>query len=139
MDNSIEEGLTGRVWKFGCNWKGNRRSFYDFIKSKNIVIGRARCPYSVGDLVIITEGFTVKAIAKVTSQRFLITTKPGYRFLEKDYSIDYDEFTFFAKADWYELPKNKIFQYQMQRGAVRVRKPEIIKKTFEFWNNRNSK
>lgn len=138
MNNLIENGLTGRVWKFGCNWKRNPRSFYDFIKGENIVIGRNRCPYSVGDLVLITHGFTVNAIAKVTSERFSITTKPEYKSLEKEYSIDYESSTFFANADWYEL-KGKSFQYQMQRGAVRVRKPEIIKHTFELWNNQNSK
>lgn len=139
MNNLIERGLTGIVWKFGCNWAGNPRSFYDFIKGKNIVIGRTRCLYSVGDLVLITEGFKVKAIAKVNSQRYEITSKPEYRFLEEEYSIDYSEFTFFAKAEWYELPKDRIYQYRMQKGAVRVHKPETIKKTLELWSNRKPK
>ncbi len=138
MNKQDKERLSIKVWKSGCNWKGCERSFYGFIKREGIVICGNRFPFEVGDLVAITEGFTVKAIAKVLSQRFPITTKPEYKSLEKEYFIDYKDSTFFAKAKWYELPKNKIFIYKVQRGAARVHKPEIIDKAFELWNGRNS-
>lgn len=140
MNNQIEKGLTGRVCKFGCNWAGCEQSFYDFIKKEKIVIGRTPLPYNVGDLILITEGFTVKAIAKVTSQLYEITTKPEYKFVNEEFCIDYDEFTFFANAEWYELPpEGAIFEYRLQRGYANVRNPQIIQKTFQLWNNRNSK
>ncbi len=139
MNKQDKERLSTKVWKSGCNWKGCERSFYSFIKREGIVISGNRFPFEVGDLVAITEGFTVIAIAKVLSQRFPITTKPEYKSLEKEYFIDYEDSTFFAKAEWYVLPKDKIFTYKVQRGAARVRKTEIIDKVIEFWNNRDSK
>ena len=139
MNNQIENGLTGRVCKFGCNWTGCEQSFYDFINQDKIVIGRIALPYNVGDLILITEGFTVKAIAKVTSQRYEITTKPEYEFVNGAFCIDYDESTFFANAEWYELPEDEVFQYRLQRGFANVRNPQIIEQTFELWKNRNSR
>lgn len=67
------------IWKFGCNW-GRRENpnFYEFINAEKIVIGRERFRYSPGDLVLITEGFTVKAIAKVEEEPQPITANPYY-------------------------------------------------------------
>ncbi len=139
MNKQNDESLAGEVWKFGCNWKNCERSFYDFIKSKGIIFGIDKFKSDVGDLVLINEGFKVKAIAKVLEEPVSITTKPEYEALEKEFHIVYEDSTYYAKADWYELPKDKIFEYKLQRGGAKVRKPEIIKKAFELWNNRTSK
>ncbi len=50
------------VWKHGCNWNRSKKSYYDFIKNKQIVFGSDKFKFGVGDLVMITEGFKVKAI-----------------------------------------------------------------------------
>lgn len=127
-----------KIWKFGCNW-GNRQnpSFYEFIKEENIVIGREKSKYSAGDLVLITDGFTVKAIAKVLEEPQPITINDDYIVLTQKYKVTRDDLTIFAKAEWYELPEDKIFQYLSQRGSGKVRKTDIIKTTFEFWNKRS--
>ena len=138
MNKQDRERLSTKVWKFGCNWKNCERSFYDFIKNKGIIFGIDKFRSNVGDLVLINEGFKVKAVAKVLEEPISITTKPEFAALEKEFYIAYEDSTYFAKAEWYELPKDKIFEYKVQRGGARVRKPEIIDKAFELWNNRNS-
>lgn len=126
------------IWKFGCNW-GNRQnpSFYGFIKEENIVIGREKSRYSAGDLVLITDGFTVKAIAKVLQEPQPIIINNDYIVLTKKYAVTRDDLTISAKAEWYELPEDKIFQYLSQRGSGRVRKTDIIETTIELWKNRS--
>ena len=94
--------------------------------------------YNVGDLILITEGFTVKAIVKVTSQRYEITTKAEYEFVNEAFCVDYNELTFFANAEWYELAEDEVFQYRLQQGYANVQKKLIREQTFELWNNRNS-
>lgn len=138
MNNQNGEELSGDIWKFGCNWKHCERSYYNFIKSKGIIFGIDKFRCDVDDLILINEGFKVKAIAKVLEEPIPITTKPEYEILVEKYYIDYEDSTYFAKADWYELPEDKVFIYKVQRGGAKVRKPEIIEKTFELWNNRNS-
>lgn len=125
------------IWKFGCNWGGRQNpSFYDFIKAEKIVIGRERCRYAEGDLVLITEGYTVKAIAKVREEPQPITNNPKYRFLSENHNVTWDNQTIFAKAEWYELPVDEIFQYIVQRGAAKVHQPEIKETAFDLWNSR---
>jgi len=125
------------IWKFGCNWGGRKNpSFYEFIKSENVVIGRERCRYKEGDLVLITEGFTVKAIAKVNEEPQPITTKLSFRILSENYNVDGNEQTIFAKAEWCELSEDEIFIYPVQRGAVEVRQDKIKNKAVELWNKR---
>lgn len=127
------------VWKFGCNWGGRQNpNFYEYIKAEKIVIGRERFRYGEGDLVLITEGFTVRAIAKVKEEPQPITSHPTYIGLSDNYNVTWDELTILAKAEWYELPEDEIFQYLAQRGSGRVRQPEIIETTLELWDNRKS-
>src|SRR5690348_10176790 len=120
MSKQDRQRLSTKVWKFGCNWAGCERSFYEFIKDNEVVIGYDKFKYDIGDLVVISEGHTVKAIAKVLGERVPITSKPEYKFLEKDYRIDYKDWTYLSNAEWYELPKNEIFKYKVQRGGARI-------------------
>ena len=120
------------VWKFGCNWEANPNSFYDMIKNDGIVIGRAsQTPYEKGDLVLITEGFKVKAIAQVDSDPRPITDYEKYAYVQKKYSIKFDKKTTVSKALWYELPPDQRYEYRCQRGAVRVRNKAVLDRT---WN-----
>lgn len=134
---SKSEALTGVIWKFGTNW-GSRLnpSFYDFIKGKRIVIGRARFAYSPGDLVIVTEGFAVKAIARVKEEPKRLIENANYYDLFEEYNVPYDELVIYAKAAWHELEMEEIFQYKVQRGAARVNESKVKEKVFELWNKR---
>ncbi|MBS1793287.1 MAG: hypothetical protein JSS81_05505 [Acidobacteria bacterium] len=133
--NKVSDDIT--IWKFGCNWGGRQNpNFYEFIQEEKIVIGRERFRYAEGDLVLITDGFTVKAIVKVLEEPASITTNSKYRVLADTYNVAWDNRTIFAKADWYELPENLIFQYLAQRGSGRVRKREIKEIALNLWNER---
>ncbi|MBK8467561.1 MAG: hypothetical protein IPL32_17230 [Chloracidobacterium sp.] len=122
------------VWKFGVHFGGgNNPSHYDFIKEEGIAIGhRPHAPFSNGDLVIITDGFTVKAIVGIVEEPWPITDKPGYAFVEEAYNITYGPDTIVAKAEWYDFP----FWYQLVRAGNQVHDPERIRVIENIWNNR---
>lgn len=125
------------IWKFGCNWGGHENSFYEFIRDEKIVIGRLeRVPYEVDDLVLITSGYTVLAIARVKEKPRSIM-KSGYRFVEGQYGIEWATNTIYSTAEWYVLPANRQFEYRCQRGAVRVRMQEVLDTATGLWNRKN--
>ena len=129
-----------RIWKFGCNWGGRQNpNFYEFIETERIVIGREQFRYAEGDLVLITNGFIVRAIAKVKEEPQPITDNPDYFVLSENYNVTWDNQTIFARADWYQLPKDEIFKYKVQRGAAEVCQPNTIEIALELWNSRKSK
>ena len=124
------------IWKHGCNWNSAKNSYYDFIKRKQIVFGSDRFRFEVGDLVMITEGFKVKAIAKIEKTPKPITENPEYKSLFEEYKIPFENWVNFARAEWYELPENEVFKYPVQRGAAKVRKPNVKEKAADLWENR---
>jgi predicted ATPase len=124
------------IWKLGCNWGSGAPSFYEFIKKESIVIGTESFNYREGDLVLITEGFTVYAIAKIVESPTKITDEKKYQEPCDDYEIDYNSSITYAKAEWYELPKTEIFIYQLQSGIRKVHKQDVIEKTINIWENR---
>jgi hypothetical protein len=130
--------IQNKVWKWGSNWGGKQNaSHYGFMSDEEIVVGIDRFKYSTGDLVIITDGFTVKAIAMIEEEPTAITENPQYSFVEDKYKIAYKDWVNYAKAEWYELPKDKVFEYKVQRGAAKVHKPDIKETVLKLWNNRN--
>ena len=133
MNNEIE------IWKWGSHWGGrnNANSHYDYMKEKEIVFGRDDYKYSVGDLVIITDGYTVKAITMIEEEPKSITENSDYPHINENYSIDHEGGAIYAKADWYELPDDEVFSYEREAGKGRVRQSEIIEKVLKLWNSRN--
>lgn len=124
------------IWKFGCNWSGNPIDFYDFIRDESIVLGYSpEVPYQLDDLVLITKGFQVWAIVQVDETPRPVT-ESQYVVEMYEHGIEWANTTIFAIAEWYELPTDRQFIYRCQRGAVRVRKQEILDLTAELWNNR---
>ena len=128
------------IWKWGSHWGGrqNANSHYDYMKEKGIVFGRDDYMYSVGDLVIITDGFTVKAITMIEEEPKSITKNSDYPFINENYNIDHQGGAIYAKAEWYELPDDEIFYYKRQAGKGRVRKSDISENTQELWKKRKS-
>jgi hypothetical protein len=124
------------VWKHGCNWARNPNSFYDFIRDEELVIGDNRhIPFQRDDLVLISEGYTVRAIAKVLADPTPITQYPDYTYLNQRYGIDYVPKTMIARAEWYELPTP--FLYEIERGAHRVKKESILNQAISAWDQRH--
>jgi hypothetical protein len=123
----------------GVNWGGRQNpSFYDFARDNQIVIGIEKFRYAVNDLVIITDGFTVKAITKVLEEPRPLVENTDYYVLFEKYNVHFEDWVIYAKAEWYELNKADFFQCKIQRGAGRVNHPETRARILELWNNRNS-
>jgi hypothetical protein len=88
-----------------------------------MVIGVNDRMYSIGDLVIITEGQTVLSIGKV-----LEAPSPSVNFPESEadfdsHKIDYDSNVNISKVEWYELSEDEVFTYPLQQGICRVHAP----------------
>lgn len=129
--------LTGTLWKLGCNWGSGKPSFYDLIKEKEIVIGVEDKKFDIGDLILVCEGHTVRALARVEKTPISVTTNLELQKLFSDFQIDYNDWINYAESEWYELKEDEIFQYQLQQGIVRVKNREIYEKALHLWNNRN--
>lgn len=139
-ESEHEEQLTGTVWKLGCNWGGRQNpSFYSFIKNEGIAIGIERLRYSKGDLLLIADGFTIKAIAKIQEEPKQLTRNSAYNALFDHYRVEEEHNPIYAKAEWYELNPSEVFQYKMQRGGCKVNQPEIKEKATELWSQREHK
>lgn len=115
--------LTGNVWKLGCNWGKGAPGFYEFIKSHSVVIGVNDRMYSIGDLVIITEGQTVLSIGKVLEAPSPSTNYPEFEADFDSHKIDYDTNVNISKVEWYELSEEEVFTYPLQQGICRVHAP----------------
>lgn len=125
------------IWKHGCNWEKSPNSYYEFIRNRNIVLGSTLFKWKVGDLVMITEGFKVRAIVLVEEKPVKITEEPKFKFLFEKYRVPFEDWVNYAKAEWCELPKEKVFEYKVQRGAAKVHKEDIKEIVLNLWNNRN--
>lgn len=116
------------LWKLGCRWGSNTPLFYDFIKENNIVIGWEDKRYNVGDWLLITDGFTVLAFAKVIEEPKSCLEYPE---LEQDFlklKIPYEKGLIFSKAHWVVLKDEDHFNYELRQGIVRVNSPEVKNK-----------
>ncbi len=128
--------LSGNVWKLGCQWGSKKPSFYELIKERAIVIGVEDKLYSPGDLIVVTEGYTVRALAKVLEVPKSVTDASE---LEEDFAtkeIEYEPWVKFANAEWYELEPDEVFTYQLQQGICRVNVPYVRNKAITIWNDR---
>jgi predicted ATPase len=127
------------IWKLGCNWGSGSPSFYEYIKKEKIVIGTDEYRYKVGDLIVVTQGFTVYAIAKVLAPMTPVTENTKFSTDLDEFEVDIEKWVFVASADWYELSKTEVFTYELQQGIRRIRKQEIKEKVIDIWENRNAK
>ena len=136
--NMNEVSITGNIWKLGCNWGSGKPSFYNYIKEENIIIGVEDKKYSIGDLIVVTEGHQVKAIARINENPKPVTSninlKPSFDNLE----IEYDTWVNYANSEWYELEKDDTFSYQLQQGICKVQNRDIRNKVIDLWNSRNA-
>jgi hypothetical protein len=128
--------LTGNVWKLGCNWGKKKPSFYEMIKTHSIVIGVSDRLYSPGDLIVITEGFTIKALGKVLEIPKSVTIDDKFKDEFAKYEIPYESNVNYAKVEWYELSIDEVFTYELQQGICRVNAPNVRNRAISIWNDR---
>ena len=127
-----------QIWKLGCNWGSHEPSFYELLKKEKIVLGITKKGfYQKNDLILITEGFTVRAIGQIKS------SKPkmfGKRLIEKfkKFNVFNSSDIYYSEVEFYELSQSNIFNYELQQGIIKVRSFPILVKTDNLWNNRNN-
>lgn len=124
------------VWKLGCNWGKGAPSFYEYIKTEKIVISTVEYDYKPEDLVLITEGFTVYAIAQVKSSPKPVTERENLEEPFDSLEIDYDNNVTFASAEWYELPETQVFTYDLRQGIRKVQSVDVRNKAIDIWESR---
>ncbi len=113
-------------WKLGCNWGKGKPNFYDLLKKKSIVIC-AEHDMQIGDIVAVTSGYTVIALAEIIADKCSVTTVPELESDFSSYEIDYEDWNYIAKCKLYELDASNRFQYPLQQGICQIQKKEIIK------------
>ena len=122
-------------WKIGCNWGKGSPDFYELLKKKSIVIYADKRNMQIGDIVAITKGYRVVAMAEITGEKMPVT---NFAELEKDFNslkIDYDSWVFIANCKLYELKPSEIFEYPLQQGFGNIHDNEIINKLNAIYSN----
>ncbi len=114
-----------RYWKLGCNWGKGKPYFFDLLKEKSIVIC-AEHDMQKGDVVAITNGYTIVALAEIIEDKRSVTTFPELERVFSSYEIDYEDWNFVAKSRIYELDASNQFQYPLQQGICQIQKEQII-------------
>ncbi|MDQ3022030.1 MAG: EVE domain-containing protein [Bacteroidota bacterium] len=133
-----EQPITGNIWKLGCNWDKGKPSFYKIIKDNEIVIGVEEKKYSVGDLILITEGFNAMSIAKILQSPQLLTDNQKFQEPFEKLSIPFEDRINISYVEWYELEETERFTYQLQAGIRKIQDSKVKQKVIDLWNSRNS-
>ncbi len=129
--------VKNNVWKLGTRWGQGAPSYYELVTKHSRVIGPFDKKYSVGDLILISDGFTIFSLAKVVEKPIKVTDTEFLKEDFKKYKIDYEDWMFSYKVDFITLKKSEIFQYNLQQGIRQVRDKNIIDKAVNIWENRN--
>lgn len=114
FDNHADSNsLTGRVWKVGTKWGSEAKSYYKKIKELSIIIVEyKKAKLNIGDIAMITEGFTVRSLGRVTRISEPSISFPEFKYWFDEYGIEYSEFIHIAHVQWYELEEEFIYRHQ---------------------------
>lgn len=121
-----------KMYKLGCNWGPGAPFFYDLLNERSIVIGDKSTKYSIGDLVLVSKGHDVIALAVVKS---LPKASTNFKNLEapfKKFKIDYVDRVEVYDCEFFALEKQEIFTYKLQQGIREVQKGEIKEKALKL-------
>ncbi len=121
-----------RYWKLGCNWGKGKPYFFDLLKEKSFVIC-AEHDMQIGDLVAITKGYIIVALAEIIEDKRSVTTFPELESVFSSYEIDYEDWNFVAKSRIYELDASNQFQYSLQQGICQIQKEQIKKHINDYF------
>lgn len=125
-------------WKLGCHWNSNEPSFYSVLVKEGVVIGHEHNGiYGKDDLVLVTEGHSVLAIAQINSDPIPINSNATLVNTLKKFNVnDFDKISYY-KVEFMELPKTANFKYKLQQGIVKIHKDHIKKRATALWQQRN--
>lgn len=104
------------TWKLGCRWGTNRPLFYDYLKEKKFVVGVWDKEYGVGDLVLLTDGFSGLGIAKVLGPATSAQDQPELQAEFGHLQIDWADYMLVAPAQIFDLPRVGALFYETRQG-----------------------
>lgn len=118
------------IWKLGTKWGTGKRSFYEYIKDKEIIISHTNnASPKKGDYMLITDGFTVLAIAVLLEDAQSVTADPSLEEEFAEYEIEYYEGVTYAAAKYRVLAEDERFRYETRQGIVQVKSKTTINQT----------
>lgn len=121
-------------WKWGVHFAGAASDHYRFMRNEDIIIGHApHTPYQVDDLVVVTDGFAVKAIARVAGAPQPITNFPQHEAECLANGIAFVATTIVADAEWDDYA----FRYPLVRAGNQIHDLERIRMIRAIWDQRN--
>lgn len=124
-------------WKLGCHWGTNAPDFFPFLVKYSIVICH-KWAMRKDDLVAITDGFSVIAIAKITGEKESTEHHLELEYDFERYKIDFED-NYIAKANIIVLNNNDQFWLQIRQGICQVKQPEIQNKMIALFNKTRMK
>ncbi|WP_297928046.1 AAA family ATPase [uncultured Coprobacter sp.] len=116
------------VWKLGCRWGSGKPLFYNFLVARQVVVGWHGKKYKIGDWILLTDGHTVLAFAKI-----LANPKPiiDYVLFEEDCrksELPFNEDIDIYKAEITPLNECDRFLYQTQQGIIKIWNEDVLNK-----------
>lgn len=125
-----------RFWKLGTNWGKKKPSFFKVLEQNNVVISKERF-YGIDDLILVTKGFDILAVALVKSKPIPLISSPKlFEELTTNYNIYSSQEIFCYETEFYTLPTYDIFQYPQQKGMCEVNQVEIKEQARAIWEKR---
>lgn len=127
------------VWKLSCNIPFTNKNSYDLLKKKKIVFGYKKDgQYKKNDLILIIEGFVVRAIAKIKSDQQINAANGDnqIRDLMLDHALLVRDF-YIMEVEFYELNKSQTFNYEVAQQIIKIQSLPIQIRSENVWNNRN--
>lgn len=125
-----------RVWKLGTNWGSGSVSFLKSIRDHSLVISHSdKLIPQKNDIVLICEGHSVKALARLISDGIPITDISITNQERKSFSafgVGISQHVFASRASIYTLEERHLFSYKLQQGIVFVHNSNTLEKVKEL-------
>ena len=126
------------IWKLGTKWGSNAPSFYEYIKEEGIVISYIDSANpKKGDYMLITDGFTVLAIAELYDDPEPVSNNLDLKAAFDSLKIDYAPKVIYAPAKYRVLLPEEQFLYKIQKGIVQVSDEATVQKTLDLMSRGN--
>lgn len=123
-------------YKLGCHWGRGNPDFFDILITHSIIIC-AEWEMEPGDIVAVTNGFDVIALACITENRIPVTQRPELHEVFVKKQIPYEDWIYIASAKIWSLDDNYRFEYKSQKGIHQIRHPDIIDKINSLLNQKH--
>ena len=115
-------------WKLGCRWGSENDDtplFDALLRQHSIILCPADKMFRQGDLILLTDGHTGLAVARVDEKPVCVTNYPDLKAAFKKLWLPFDKFMFLAAATIYEIDKSSPISFKTQTGICRIHKTYV--------------